>query len=69
VGTGALLGAKSNDLSEADLGSELEGEVSSLGHYFAQSDNGKPAMNSVENGIGALCNYDSDCFDGQPFFK
>jgi hypothetical protein len=68
VGTGALLGAKSNDLSEADLGSELEGGIFSLGHYFAQSDN-KTVINSVENGIGALCNYDSDCFDGQPLFK
>jgi hypothetical protein len=69
LGTGALLGAKSNDLSKADLGSELEGGVSSLGHCFVQGDNAKIAMNSVENGIGTPCNYDSDCFHGRPFFK
>ncbi|XP_062221873.1 uncharacterized protein LOC133921131 isoform X3 [Phragmites australis] len=65
---GILLGRKSNDLTEAELGSELEEGVSSLDNCFSQGDNARDGENSVEDDIGTPCDHDSNCFHGQPFF-
>ncbi|GJM86971.1 hypothetical protein PR202_ga02880 [Eleusine coracana subsp. coracana] len=75
---GPLLGAKSNDLSEADRGSESDEGASSLGHCFSLGDKAKTGMNSVENGIGtcdfvhsgfAVCSFDDSRSYIHPFIK
>ncbi|XP_062220416.1 uncharacterized protein LOC133919884 [Phragmites australis] len=66
---GVLLGRKINDLTEAELGSELEEGVSSPDHSFSQGFNAKNGVNSVENGIGTPRDCDPNCFHGQPFFN
>ncbi|KAM0880887.1 hypothetical protein ACQ4PT_033289 [Festuca glaucescens] len=63
------LGRKSNDLTEAELVSELEECVSSLDKTSSWGDNAKHGSNSDENGV---CNH-RDCnvdhVHGQPFFS
>lgn len=63
------LGRKNNDLTEPELGSELEGCVSSLDKTSSLGDNVKHGSNSDENGV---CNHrdcNMDHVNGQPFFS
>lgn len=67
--TGTSIGRKSNDLTEAELGSEMEECVSSLDKTSSWGDNAKHGPDSVENGV---CNHhdcNMDHVHGQPFFK
>ncbi|CAM0943875.1 unnamed protein product [Alopecurus aequalis] len=63
------LGRKNNDLTEAELGSEVEECISSLDKTSSWGDTAKHESNSVENGVcnHRDCNVDHVC--GQPFFS
>ncbi|KAM3244093.1 hypothetical protein ACQJBY_055800 [Aegilops geniculata] len=66
---GTSLGRKSNDLTEAELGSEVEECVSSLDKTSSWGDNAKHGSDSVENGV---CNHhdcNMDHVHGQPFLN
>ncbi|EMS45568.1 NuA3 HAT complex component NTO1 [Triticum urartu] len=70
---GTSLRRKSNDLTEAELGSEVEECVSSLDKTSSWGDNAKHGSDSVENGVVepyfASCSFDDSHSYIHPFIK
>ncbi|KQK01719.1 uncharacterized protein LOC100826983 isoform X2 [Brachypodium distachyon] len=66
---GTSLRIKTNDLAEAEVGSEVEGRVSSLDQTFSSGENAELGSDAAENGASNHRNCNLDHIHGQPFLS